>query len=297
MTWLGRSLRDLSVQTKILGLGFAMVALLLAGAGLSMASFSSMTSSMHAATAAHQLAMAAAQANEQWTLDDDQSNMYAAVVALRDPTQRQLAETTYQQAIRARAAVGPALASVQALATSAQELALLHRIEASLSSYDSFTRLMRQQALAGHIQRAVHVVTVENLVPSNDLPIAFAALEAQANASVAQANAAANASAAAGTRLLLILCLFGLLAALPGWLLARAIVRPLRDVQRTVESLSRVCIAHLAAGIGALARGDLTVRAEIRHHAPFLPEPRRNRAHRAGHAGDRNPSAGDGGRL
>src|SRR5450755_2381633 len=51
---------------------------------------------------AHTVATAAAQAFEQWTLDDDQSNMYAALVALHDPAQKKLAAATLEQVLGAR---------------------------------------------------------------------------------------------------------------------------------------------------------------------------------------------------
>jgi methyl-accepting chemotaxis protein len=231
-------------MVKIVGAGLVTVGVLLLSLALARGSFSTMVGQAREATRAHRLSAAVAEAYEQWTLDDDQSNMYAAVVALRDPAQHQLAETTFQQATHARAAVNPALATAQALATTAQERALLQRIRDDLTSYDSFTALMRRDALAGNVQRAIHVVTVENLVPSNDLPLAFAALEAQATDTVTQAAADIDAGAADGNRLLLFLLLAGVLTLLPVFLIGRAIARPL---------------GRLTAAAARLAVGDTTV--------------------------------------
>jgi len=238
-----RVIANVSVMVKIVGAGLITVALLLGSVGLAAASFAGMARQVQAATTAHRLSEAVAAAYEQWTLDDDQSNMYAAVVALHDPTQHALAETTYQQVVQARAAVTPALATAQTLAASSQERQLIGRIQADLTSYDGYTQLLRQQALAGHIQRAVHVMTVENLIPSNDLPLAFAALEQQANAAVATASAASAASAASGTRLLAILAVVGLLSLLPTIMIARAVARPLR---RLTQAAARLAVGDTA---------------------------------------------------
>jgi methyl-accepting chemotaxis protein len=259
------------------------MALLLGSVELAAASFAGLARQTQAATTAHRLSAAVAAAYVQWTLDDDQSNLYAAVKALRDPARQSLAETTYQQAVQARAAVTPALATARTLAATDQERQLLDRIQADLASYDGYTRLLRQQALAGHIQRAVHVVTVKNLVPSNDLPLAFAALEQQANAAVTAASAA---GAASGTRLLTILAVVGLLSLLPTIVIARAIAQPLRRLTRAAARLAvgdtavvdllpaatadepgrlatafRAMVAHQqeVAAATAVAGGDLTV--------------------------------------
>jgi methyl-accepting chemotaxis protein len=66
----------------------------------------------------------------------------------------------------------------------------------------------------------------------------------------------------ANRELLAALVLAAALAVSMGLILARAIARPLAEVQRAMVNLGDNDIAGLAAGIGALAQGDLTVRAE-----------------------------------
>ena len=133
----------------------------------------------------------AAEAFIQWTTDDDKSNTYAAVVALRDPQQKALAEKTYQQAIAARKAVNTPMADAEKEAVSDKERALIKRINADLADYDVFTQRLREQGLRGDVTGAIHTVTVENLAPSHDLPLAFEALEHEAD----------NQEAIAGLRL------------------------------------------------------------------------------------------------
>jgi len=229
---------NVSVKVKIIGAGVVAAILLLTSVGLAANSFSTLATHARREATTHQMATAVASAYEQWTLDDDQSNMYAAVVALRDPAQRALAEATYGQAAQARAAVTPQLVRAEALATSDGERALLRRIENDLKSYDYFTRLMRQRALAGDVTRTIHVVTVENLAPSNDLPLAFTTLLNTENATVASINTGITASVGAGNLLLLALALVGLLALIPSVLIARAIARPLRRLTRASERLA-----------------------------------------------------------
>ena len=118
--------------------------------------------------------------------------MYGAVVALRNLRQHALAEKTYQQVVQARAAVTALLADVSRLATKAAERSKIALIRSDLASYDVYTHLLRQMAVAGNITRAIHVETVENLIPSNALPNDFAALEQQAGASVAEQNTAVS---------------------------------------------------------------------------------------------------------
>ena len=64
------------------------------------------------------------------------------------------------------------------------------------------------------------------------------------------------------------LCVAVLLALVTGLLLARSIIRPLREVQHAAESLAHQCIASLAKGLTALAGGDLTVPAQLRTMPP-----------------------------
>ena len=247
-------------------MGLVAMLVFLISVGLAAASFAGMTAQARNLTQAHNLSAAVASAYEQWTLDDDQSNMYGAIIALRERKQHALAETTYQQAVQARAAADPYLAAAARLAASPAERALLDRIKGDLTSYDGFTHLLRQQALAGNVQRAIHVVTVENLQPSNDLPLAFAALENLANSEVQHAQAAINASAASGTRLLLILAVAGLAITVTlTVLIVRAITRPLGQLTASAcwaqRGSLRAMVSHqqrMAGAAAAIAAGDLS---------------------------------------
>jgi methyl-accepting chemotaxis protein len=102
---------------------------------------------------------------------DDQMNMYVAVLAGESTSsERELAETTYQQAIAARDELMAALATTEKLATgSAQLTALLERVRQDVVAYSGFADQTRAAARAGDLQRAVYLTTVGNLQPSNDI--------------------------------------------------------------------------------------------------------------------------------
>ena len=240
-----RLLRDLSINTKLIVLAAGSVAIFLVCIGMAISSFNTMTGKVAQQRTAREMYQAVSGAYEQWTLDDDQSNMYGAVVALRDPSQHTLAETTFQQAVQARAAANPFLATARRLATTPDEVSLLARISNDLTSYDGFTQSMRNYALAGNIARAIHVVTVDNLAPSNDLPIAFQSLEDKETARLNTLTASIDSAANSGKQLLIILAILGTLV--------------LGGIALFISLSIRQGLRRLTKVAGRLAEGDTAV--------------------------------------
>ena len=196
-------LRRLTIRTRLVVLALTVLAAL---AGLGAAAIST-TSSMTAASGVaaddeHALEVLS-HAYEAWILDDDQSNMYAAVLALRDPRQHQLAETTWAQAASAYRDASAQLALLRRLVTSASESRALARIDASLSSYNAFSVQLRRDGLAGRVLPAVHVMTVDNLVPSNALPLEFTTLRSDLELGAQASTGAVSRTASSGTSTLL----------------------------------------------------------------------------------------------
>ncbi|HEY0614270.1 MAG TPA: HAMP domain-containing protein, partial [Candidatus Elarobacter sp.] len=230
---------NVSVRVKIAVVGATLLAILLSTLALAAVTFGTLVGRAGEMSQAHRLSAAVANAYEQWTLDDDQSNMYGALIALRDVKQQGLAEQTFRQVVESRAKAGRYLDQAESFAADAETRAQLAIIRRQLHQYDGFTALMRQRALAGEVQRAIHVVTVENLEPSNALPASFGALAARADAMVAHAQADIDRSAAFGRALLLVLALGGSAAAIVVLaLLANALTRPLRALTRASERLA-----------------------------------------------------------
>src|SRR5450631_969803 len=154
--------RNISVGTKFAGLGVTLCVLLAAALFLCAHTYAPIADRSRVEAQAHTVATAAAQAFEQWTLDDDQSNMYAALVALHDPAQKKLAAATLEQVLGARKAVDAPLASIEGAATDAESRALLSRIRRDLTVYDSFTAKMRVLAKRGDVSGAIRTMTVDN---------------------------------------------------------------------------------------------------------------------------------------
>jgi methyl-accepting chemotaxis protein len=196
-------LGDVSVRRKIALVGLCLLAILLATMALAAVTFAQLAERAQEMSRAHQLSAAVANAYEQWTLDDDQSNMYGAIIALRDPKQHDLAETTFKQARDARAKAGGYLADADALAVDDETRAGLAHVRRDLAEYDRFTRLMRERALAGDVKRTIHIVTVENLAPSDALPKEFSEVERRSDGRVARAESDIDSHAKLGRTLLI----------------------------------------------------------------------------------------------
>jgi methyl-accepting chemotaxis protein len=99
---------------------------------------------------------------------DDQMNMYVAVL-LGEPREHKLAEDTYQQAVVARDAMAGALDRADTVADVAGAAEPLARLRRDLVAYRGFADQTRQAAQAGDYQKAVHITTIGNLEPSNDM--------------------------------------------------------------------------------------------------------------------------------
>ena len=94
-------LSRLTIRARLLVLGIGAVAMLGALGAVAIISMQGMSSQSSQSTHDQNAAQLLSHAYESWILDDDQSNMYAAVLALNDPSQHQLAETTWGQAAAA----------------------------------------------------------------------------------------------------------------------------------------------------------------------------------------------------
>ena len=95
--------KRLSIRARMIVLSVGAVGALVVFAFVAITSTQSMTSESTQATHDQQAFSTLSHAYEAWLLDDDQSNMYAAVLALNDPSQHGLAETTWGQAAAAYA--------------------------------------------------------------------------------------------------------------------------------------------------------------------------------------------------
>jgi methyl-accepting chemotaxis protein len=243
-------LTRVSVRTRLIALGVIGGLCFASGSVFASMQMRTMSSQARSTAGSHAVEAAVAKAYEQWLYDDDQSNMYAAVEALHDPSQNQLAETTWGQVEGAYNGAVAALTTAQPLATTTTERQLLSRINSDLQDYNGFTQEVRAAAVAGNIAKAIHVVTVDNLKPSNDLPIAFDALtkleQDRSTAAVQQTKSRAST----GVSSLVVLMIFGLLLLIVAtYGIIRSILHPLNKLD--------AALADIAEG-----EGDLTVRLD-----------------------------------
>ncbi len=167
-------------------------------------------------------------------------------------------------AVAARAAALGAFSSYQALPhNNAYEAAVAARLQGGLPRWAVLSEQVQRLAASntprgkaaatqlslGGEADAIDVITpdLKELLSINQRAVDDAAAQARATHSMAVA------------QLLAVLAAAVFLAAGLGVLLARSIVRPLREVQRAAHSVATVCMAGLETGISALAQGDLTV--------------------------------------
>jgi methyl-accepting chemotaxis protein len=229
----------LSVRRKFGLVAVCLVVILLATVAIAAMTFAQLAGRAQEMSQAHRLSAAVANAYEQWTLDDDQSNMYGALIALRDPKQHKLAESTFKQAQDARAKADRYLAEASRSALDDETRSGLARVQRNLADYDRYTALMRERSLAGDVGRTIHIVTVENLAPSNALPDDFNALEARSDARVSQLEGDIDQQARFGRTLLIVAALAGSAAViLVLALLANGLTRRLTQLTKASQRLA-----------------------------------------------------------
>ena len=235
---LGLDRLSISARLKVLGAGA--VAAVAALAIIGSMSMSSMKSQSDQAAADQHAAQVLSHTYESWLLDDDQSNMYAAVVALRDPSKHQLAETTYAQVVGAVHGTVSGFAKLRPLLKTPGERALLSQIASTFQSYNTFTQQMRKDALAGNVNGVVYTMTVANLKPSNALPTQFAELRDTMERHAAASQAQVSSGASSGTTLLIILgALSAPLVILLAFLIGRSVAASLKRMLEAVERIAQ----------------------------------------------------------
>jgi methyl-accepting chemotaxis protein len=231
--------KRLSIRARMIGLCVGAVGALVVFAFVAITSTQSMTSQSAQATHAQQAFSTLSRAYEGWLLDDDQSNMYAAVLALRDPSQHDLAEATWGQSAAGYAQAARELAATAKLVDTPAEQKSLAAIKANLADYQQFSLRLREYGKTGQVVRAVHVMTVDNLKPSNALPVQFEALRASllknAQASAAQVKSTGSSSTTILIVVALIAAPFVLLLAL---LIMRSITASLKRLLGVADKIA-----------------------------------------------------------
>ncbi len=250
---------SLSLRARLIVLGAGASLALVALAVVSAMLMSSIGSQTTSATAKQQQAQLLSNAYNSWTQNDDQNNMYVALLALRQASQQKLAETTWAQGVAASQAAYADLNQLRSLITDPSQLAQLKDINASLAGYNRFSQQVRKAALAGDVSQAVTIQAVGNTAVSNTLASGFTNLRSALQRQAAQSASSVQSSASTGTWVVIIIGL----VALPLLLLLvittiRSIMTGVEHVKQRVDSLAHAMEQQLKTGLLALANGDLT---------------------------------------
>jgi methyl-accepting chemotaxis protein len=259
-----RLTRSMTLRTRLIALGAVAVISLAVVAGASAVIMTGISGHVRSSTSDQRKSMILSHAFEAWIRNDDQNNMYAAVIALRDPSQHKLADVTWGEAAAGYRESAANLAKLAPMLTNPAQTAELAKTRASLASFQKFSLELRADAVAGHVQQAVYDTTVANLTPSNALPVEFARLRAMLDSDAIASQGSAESSAAFGTRVVLIVSAI----ALPLLLLAvvttiRSIVSRVRPLLARMQSLQDHEAADLRTSLERLAHGDLTYSAQV----------------------------------
>jgi methyl-accepting chemotaxis protein len=251
----------MTLRTRLIVLGgVATLALAVLGA-VTLTLMSGISNSAGTASSAQHEQALLDRAYESWTLNDDQNNMYAALIALHSAAQTALANTTWGQAVAGYRDAAADLAQLRtALAGQPARLAEVAGIVASLNDYNHFSQELRRAGLAGNTKRAVYIQTVANLVPSNALPTEFSRLQLQLQATGSSSTRAVRDQASSAIlETLIVLALSIPLLVLVIVTTIRSITSGVRRITRRVELLRSELGERLGPAVGALASGDLTV--------------------------------------
>jgi methyl-accepting chemotaxis protein len=191
----------------------------------------------------------AGDAQNAWTLVDDQSNMFVALAALKDPAQATLMADTWKTVDEQRAADVTLLKDLQAAAADPAIDATAATLLTDIASYDTFTAKVKADVDKGDILGAARVMTVENADISTKIGDGFATLATQIDANVAAVEADSAQAVTKALWTLAIAVLVGLTVAIVivVWII-RSITKPLDTIEATLEQVSS---------------GDLTVVADV----------------------------------
>ena len=194
----------------------------------------------------YQLASAA---QSSWTNVDDQSNMYVALAALKDPSQAQLMSDTWAFVDKMRAQDVAQLRELAATADDPAVTAKATELAADVKTYDGFTAKVKDAIDAGDVTGAVKVMTVDNADISNTVTQKFADLATQLGAKVDAVEAQSSSAVSRSLAILVVAILVCLAAAvvIVVWII-RSITKPLDTLEAALDQVSA---------------GDLTAVAEV----------------------------------
>jgi methyl-accepting chemotaxis protein len=264
-----RRLAAVGVRTKLLGLVAAVLAVGVVCTAVAVSGLLSTRAKSNQSHSTFNVFTAERNAYEGWLTDDDQSNMYAAIIALHDPHQRQLAETTWQQVLQGYKQAETNLTSLIAQAPTAAIRDLAKTVQADLATYNRFTQHVGAAGHAGDAPRAVRVMTVGNVHISNQTQADFDHLGQLLTTEAGAINASVGHTVTSSIDVAVVIGIVGLLLSIAiTVLLLRSITRPLAKLTGAAE---RIALGDVEVDIEAKSNDDLGRLAHaFRHMVDYL---------------------------
>ncbi|MGA2929800.1 MAG: methyl-accepting chemotaxis protein [Solirubrobacteraceae bacterium] len=189
-------------------------------------------------------------AYEGWLTDDDQSNMSAALAALRDRAQKPLLDATIAQIAEGHQ---QALTALALLARNAPSLAIrrqAQRVTRDVAAYSHYTSQVLADIAAGRAQAAVLTMAVSNAEISNQTQADFDTLDTAIKRLVDAIKPQLDKT---NTEALILLILATLVCGSVGMVVLRRIMLTI------TKPLERI-----TAALEQIKAGDLTARADVR---------------------------------
>lgn len=186
-----------------------------------------------------------------WLTDDDQSNMAAALAALRDPSQRALLKTTWDQVQQGYREAHTNLDELSRLVPAGLRPAVA-QASSDLNAYNGFTEQVGQALFTAQDPiRAVKVMTVDNAATSNRTQAAFDSVGAAVAREANRLSQAADSKAASTVTWILALApLILVLSTLATFLLLRTITRALNRLRGVARKVSQGELDHAPVRCG-----------------------------------------------
>jgi methyl-accepting chemotaxis protein len=157
-----------SVRTRLIVVNVIVAAITLITAVFAISGSSNAKSSYNQSLVPSRQQTLAHNGYEGWLQQDDQSNMYVALAALHDPSQKSLIAATWAQVVQGEQQAQAAFKSIGKLPISNPEIRKqISRTERDYDAYTVFTNEVRAAGVAGNAIKAVHIMTVTNAATSN----------------------------------------------------------------------------------------------------------------------------------
>ncbi len=247
---LGSRVSRLGIRGRLVALVLALATLSVVCVGVGVSGLLSAQSKSQQAATTFKVFSAERGAYEGWLSDDDQSNMYVALAALHDPSQRQQMAAEWQQVPQAYQQARASMSTVSSQAPTPAIRAAAAQTLTDLAAYNVFTQRMHADVLAGDVSLAVRVMAIDNTAISNKAQTDFDHIGQALTAQAAAVNAAVGNTVSQSITLVGVIGLVAIVIAIliTIWLV-HSITRPLTQVTRAAERI---------------AEGDVEVAVDVR---------------------------------